>query len=94
MRLTDEKVNHLSHVLLKTLEKLPGVTFPRSANTARLRILALLREGVAEEEALGERVKKKIESAKKRPPEGSREWEILYRRYYEEEMARILPPAR
>lgn len=94
MRLSDEKINHLSHVLSRAVEKIPGASFPKSQNTARLRILALLREGVAEEEALGERVKKKIESAKKRPPEGSREWEILYRRYYEEEMARIIPPAR
>jgi hypothetical protein len=34
-------------------------------------------------------VRKKITSQKKSIPEGSEEWDILYRKYYAEEMKRL-----
>ena len=93
MRISDEKLNHLSHVLTNRIEKTAGIELPRGKNPARLRILALLNDGAQAEESLHERIRQKMASGKRQLPEGSHEWEILYRRYYDEEMARLLPPA-
>ena len=91
--LSDEKLNHLSHVLIDAATDLAGARFPKDRNRARLRILALLREGVEAEEAVHERVRARIASQKRDVPEGGREWDVLYRRYYEAEMAKINPLA-
>jgi len=92
-RLSDAKLTHLSHVLVKAAAGMPGVTFPGGQNKARLRILALLADGARDEDALHERIRQKISSGKKQIPEGSREWDILFRKYYEEELARLGLPA-
>lgn len=93
MRLSDAKLNNLSHLLVAEIGKIPKVAFPRGQNNARLRILALLTDGVRAEDALQEQIRQKIASAKKPVPEGSQEWDILFRKYYEAEMNRIVPPA-
>lgn len=90
--ISDDKVIHLSHVILKKMESLPGAAFPRGSNTARLRALAVIQEAVKAEDALQERLRQKIAAMKRPPPEGSREWEILFRRYYDEEMLKLGPP--
>ena len=41
------------------------------------------------EEAIDKGAKRKIESMKKSVPEGSLEWEILYRKYYTEEVKKL-----
>lgn len=92
-RLSDEKLNHLSHLLVKAVSSLPRVSFPRGQNSARLRILAMLAEGARDEDALHEKIRQKIASAKRPVPEGSRDWDILFRNYYEEEIARLGAPA-
>jgi hypothetical protein len=40
------------------------------------------------DEAIDALVRKKIESQKRTILEGSDEWEVLYRKYYEEEVSR------
>ena len=92
-RLSDEKLNHLSHVLIEALGKLKGIAFAKQRNPARLRILRLLTDGVRAEDELQERIRQKIGSTKRQVPEGSAEWEILFRRYYEEELFKHMPPA-
>jgi len=41
------------------------------------------------EEELDREARKKIESQKKTVPEGSLEWDILYRKYYAEEIKKL-----
>jgi hypothetical protein len=42
------------------------------------------------EEDVDKAARLKIESQKRTIPEGSAEWEILYRKYYEEEMRNVV----
>lgn len=93
MRLSDEKINHLSHVLVDAASDISGASFPKGRNRARLRILEIIREGVAAEDQVHERVRARIASQKKNIPEGGREWDVLYKRYYEAEMSKINPLA-
>jgi hypothetical protein len=57
-----------------------------------LKRLAVLELGVCQcvdEEAVDTQVRQKIASQKKEIIEGSEEWDVLYRRYYAEELRRM-----
>ena len=90
MKLTHEKQTHLSHVILKALEGTAGVRFTRDRNQVRLKALDLLRLELRKDEEIDRRVRSKIMSQKRGTiPEGSQEWDILFRKYYEEELNKI-----
>ena len=89
MRLSREKVNKLSHLVTEELVKLDGVEFIEDRNTIRLEIVKILNEELKKEETLDQEARKKIASQKKTVPEGSLEWDILYRKYYAEEVKKL-----
>src|SRR2546422_10419276 len=55
----------------------------------RQQIVTLLTASLREEEKADAEVRKKITSQKKEILEGSEEWDVLYRKYYTEEMRRM-----
>ncbi|HEY3175915.1 MAG TPA: DUF507 family protein [Candidatus Polarisedimenticolia bacterium] len=89
MKLSHEKVTHLSHVLTKALEEAPGITLLRDRNSVRLKVVELLRAEMRRDEEVEKRVRAKIVGQKRQIPEGSQEWDILFRKYYEEELGKI-----
>lgn len=86
--LSDDKISHLSHVLLKGLLEKKLVTLHDEEGAVRKEIkravVAELQVGAEIDAA----VKKKIESLSRRPVEGSAEWDILYRKFFDEEEVR------
>jgi hypothetical protein len=90
MRLTREKVNLLSHQVSDKLASLDAVDFIEDRNTIRLAIVDILMQWLKKEEEVDKAARQKIESQKRSIPEGSAEWEILYRKYYEEEMRNVI----
>ncbi len=89
MRLSREKILSLSHVITDELVKRDEVVFVEDRNTIRLEIVKIINEELKREEDLDRQARKKIESQKKTVPEGSLEWDILYRKYYAEEIKRL-----
>jgi len=89
MRLTREKTIRLSHVITDLLVASDDVEFVEDRDTIRQKAVAILMELLKEEEAVDAEVKKKITSQKKEILEGSEEYEVLYRKYYAEEMRRM-----
>ena len=89
MRLTREKTIRLSHVITDLLVASDDVEFIEDRDTIRQKTLQILQELLKEEEAVDAEVKKKITSQKKEILEGSEEWEVLYRKYYAEELRRM-----
>jgi hypothetical protein len=89
MKLGHEKTTHLSHVLVKALDGAPGVALLRDRNSVRLRLLELLRVELRREEEIERKTRVKILAQKRQIPEGSQEWDILFRKYYEEELGKI-----
>lgn len=87
MRLTEDRISHLSHIMLDRLYKDDVADFPDEAQTLReaKRIFA---QYVRTEDEVDTFVRRKIAKLSRRVPEGGREWEILYRKYFEEEMAK------
>ena len=90
MRLTREKVTLLSHQIAEKLASIDAVEFIEDRNTIRLAVIDVLMLWLKKEEEVDKAARQKIESQKRNIPEGSGEWEILYRKYYEEELRNIL----
>jgi hypothetical protein len=78
----------LSHVAITYLEKEPMVEFFKNPGEIRAAIFKLIEAEVAQDAQIDEVVRRKIETQKRAIPEGSPEWDILYRKYYEEEATR------
>ena len=90
MRLTREKVNLLSHQITDRLASLDPVEFIEDRNTIRLPVVDIFMKWLKKEEEIDKAARHKIEAQKRGIPEGGAEWEILYRKYYEEEMRNIV----
>jgi len=89
LKLSHEKIVHLSHVLLEALEKQGEVQFLKDRNDVRLDIVNLLKVELRKDDEIELRVRSKISTQKRNIPEGSQEWEILFRKYYEEEVGKL-----
>lgn len=88
-RLSREKINYLSRQVLGVLEKDEQVDFLDDPNEIRLIIVRSIEEEMRLYEAIDKKAIDKIQSQKKAIEEGSREWEILYRKYYNDELAKL-----
>ena len=90
MRLSREKINLLSHHVTERLASIDAVEFIEDRNTIRLAVFDILMKWLKKEEEVDKAARHKIETQKRAIPEGSAEWEILYRKYYDEEMRSII----
>ena len=87
MRLTEDRISHLSHLVIDRLDRDDVADFPDEAGALREAKAVFASYARAEEEA-DAAARRKIASLSRRVPEGGREWEILYRKYLEEELSR------
>ena len=83
MRLTDPRISHLSHRLRNALQKGGVADFPDEP-AAHREAKAVLDSYAEAEEAVGAFARDRISRLSRKVPEGGREWEILYRKYFEE----------
>jgi hypothetical protein len=95
MKLTREKVIQLSHRIMAAVEELDEVEIFDEPNAIRQAIVKVLNDLLHEEEKIDEAVRLRITSQKRTIPEGGAEWDILYRKYYNDELRKlgIGPPA-
>ena len=89
MRLSRDKVNKIVHVVTDTLAEANGVEFVEDRNTIRLESRRVLEELLNQEARIDQSARLKIESQKRTILEGSQEWDILYRKYYNEEVKKL-----
>jgi hypothetical protein len=92
MRLSRAKINRLSKLVIDALDRDLGVRLRQNANTTRLEVVKIITEEVQRDAMIDEIVRTKISSQKRDFPEGGREWDILYRQYYREEIDKHRPP--
>lgn len=88
MRLSAMKINHLSHVLAQGLYDDDRIDFTVEKNEIRLRIKRLITDELRLDEEVDRIARNTIASYSKRIPEGSKEWEIVYKKIYSEQMKR------
>jgi hypothetical protein len=89
IKLSREKINHLSKLIVNALYKNDLVDFLDEPNEIRLTIFNAIEEEMKLYEQINQKAREKISSQKKHIEEGSQEWEILYRKYYNEELSKL-----
>ena len=89
MRLSREKVNKLAHAVSDTLAEMDNVDFIEDRNSIRLEARRVLELLMAQEARIDSAARQKIESQRRTILEGSQEWDILYRKYYNEEVKKL-----
>jgi hypothetical protein len=89
MRLSREKIVRLSHQITDVLVASDDVEFLDDRDTIRQQVVTILTATLREEEKADLDVRKRITSQKKEILEGSEEWDVLYRKYYADELRRM-----
>ena len=89
MRLSREKIIRLSHQITEVLVSSQEVEFIEDRDTIRQQVVQTLTNTLREEEKADAEVRKRITSQKKEILEGSEEWDVLYRKYYTDELRRM-----
>ena len=93
MKLSRERVLHLSRLIMGYLDQDDAVEYFEEPKEIRQQIVKLIEGEMKADEMIDALVRRKLET-QKRVVEGSDEWEVLYRKYYEEEVSRhrkVLP---
>lgn len=88
MRLSREKIVRISHQIMELLVQSDDVEFVEDRDTIRQHTLQTMTNVLREEEKIEAEVRKRITSQKKEILEGSEEWDVLFRKYYAEELRR------
>jgi len=89
MRISRDKANKVAHVVTDALAATDEVEFVEDRNTIRLEIRKILEDLLNQESKIDQSARQKIESQKRTILEGSQEWDILYRKYYNEEVKKL-----
>jgi uncharacterized protein len=89
VRVSRDKVNKVAHIVTDALADLDAVEFVEDRNTLRLEVRKILEELLNQEERIDQSARQKIESQKRTIVEGTQEWDILYRKYYNEEVKKL-----
>jgi hypothetical protein len=89
MRLSHERCVHLSHQVINLFEDDDRVEFLSDLNDIRVKIVQILEGEMVRQEEMEEAIRKKILTQRRDIPEGSAEYEILFRKYYEDEMKKV-----
>jgi uncharacterized protein len=89
VRLSRDKVNVLARAVTDALKAMDEVDFVEDPNTIRQEARKILEDLLNNEEKIDQSARLKIESQRRTILEGSQEWDILYRKYYNEEVKKL-----
>jgi hypothetical protein len=87
VKFSEDRISHLAHIIHKGLTRDGLVTYT-DADHAHREIKKTLIDYLKVEDLADQAAREKIASLKRGVLEGSREWEVLYRKYFEEEMGK------
>ncbi len=89
MRISRDKLNKLAHTVADTLAEIDQVGFLEDRNTIRQEARKELELLLTEEAKIDMLARQKIANQRKIILEGSKEWYILYRKYYNDEVRKL-----
>ncbi len=87
MRLSEERISHIAHLISDGIWKDDMVDFVDDEKVLR-EIKHTITAYLKVEDEADTAAREKIRSLSRDVPEGSREWEILYKKYFEEELGK------
>lgn len=89
LKLSRNKVNYLSKLIADYIIQNEDLDYVEEIGNIRFRIFNFIMDELRMFEGIEEKSKERIKSQKKNIPEGSREWEILFRKYANEELNKL-----
>lgn len=89
MKLSHEKIIQLSHRVVSAIEALDEVEFYDDLNTIRQEAVKILTDLLHGEEKIDQLVRQRIATHQRIITEGGGEWDILYRKYYQDELRKL-----
>ncbi len=88
MRLTEDRISHLSHLILDKLVQDRAVDMLQAEERLLREIKRVITDELKFDDEADSAARRTIHSLSRRVPEGSPVWEVLYRKYREEELRR------
>lgn len=88
MRLSEDRISHISHLVLDMLMQNRNVDAIQPEERILREIKRTISDELKFEDEADAAARRTIQSLSRRVPEGSREWDVLYRKYFEEELNR------
>ncbi len=89
MRISRDKAGMLAKNVMEVLKQTDQVEFVEDPNTIKQETRKIIEALLMHEVRLDQAARMKIENQKRTILEGSQEWEILYRKYYNEEVKKL-----
>lgn len=86
-RLSESRISHLAHLVVNGIKR-DGLAELPNEGRALSEAKRVLHEFFEREDHYDDLVRQKIQSLSRHIPPGSREWDVLYRKYLEEAMRR------
>lgn len=92
MKLTEDRVSHLAHIMIDAMYNDDLVDYPDDDDQEALRaVKRVFGEYLKIETEAAEVARKKVLSQSRSVLEGSREYDVLFRKYLEEEIGKKTP---
>ena len=88
MKLSREKINHLTNLIVKDIEECEDVDFLVEPEELRMNVLRSISNELIIDDEIEEEVRRILSTYSSRLVEGSRDWEILFNKHYEQEAKR------
>jgi hypothetical protein len=88
MRLSEDRIYHLSHLIQDMLIRNRNIEILETEERVLRETKRTIADELKFEDEADEAARRTIQSLSRKVPEGSREWDVLYRKYVEEEMNR------
>ena len=88
-KLSRNKVNHLTRLIVDYIESNEELDYVEDIGNIRMKVFHIIMDELRLYEDIEERAKERVNTQKKNIPEGSREWEILFRKYANEELVKL-----
>lgn len=89
LKLSRNKVTRLSSLITDHIKKAEDLDYSIDIGNLRFKIFHLIMDELKKFEQIEYKVKDKMKAQKRSVPEGSREWEILFRKYITEELSNL-----
>ncbi len=89
LKLSRNKVNHLANLVTAHLQKSDNIDYTQEVGNIRFKTYHLIMEELKLYEQIEFTAKERIKTQKRSVPDGSREWEILFRKFITEELTKL-----
>lgn len=89
LKLSRNKVNYLTRLIIDYIEINEELDYVEDIGNIRLKLFHIIMNELRMYEDIENNAKERVNSQKKSIPEGSREWEILFRKYANEELNKL-----